>query len=332
MSDDEPIKNPHDRFIRHFLAQIDQVRELVQWQLPADVLQELDLTSITPMKGTFVSRLLREHLSDLVFNVRLTQDDGEALVVLLFEHKSSPDEMTAFQVLRYIVEISHERQRNGHPLCCVIPIVLYHGPQPWNVARTVPELVRVPESLKPFVPQFSLSLIDLSQSSEDDLRQESLFLATMTLLKYILTDELPLRLPDVLRLYRQLLPPATALESLETVLRYIASGTDRISRDELTTIVIQTLKTQGESLMPTIAEQWRQEGVELGMEKGTKQGIAQGIEQGELIGQIRAFQTVLGQVPSQREELKNLSLQELTQMTKTLEDQIDQLNVRKMAD
>ncbi|MEZ6092453.1 MAG: Rpn family recombination-promoting nuclease/putative transposase, partial [Pirellulaceae bacterium] len=256
MTDDGSLPNPHDRFIRHFLAEVDHVRELVKWRLPGEVVKELDLASIEPVKGSFVNRQLRENLSDLVFHVRLAGNDREALVVLLFEHKSSPDEMTPFQVLRYMVEINHERQRNGQPLCCVIPIVLYHGPHQWKVARTVQELVDVPQSLKPFVPQFSMSLIDLSQCSDDELRHESLFLATMMLLKYIKRDELALRLPDVLRLYRQLLPPATALESLEAVLRYIISGTDRITRDGLGTLVTKALQTQGESLMPTIAEQW----------------------------------------------------------------------------
>ncbi len=306
MEDDDSIANPHDRFIRHFLGEVEQVRELIAWQLPAEVIDELDLTSIEPTKQTFVNRLLREQLSDLVFQIRLSSGQ-QGLVVLLFEHKSNPDEMTPFQVLRYIVEICFERVRNGQPLCCVIPIVLYHGERPWTVARTVDQLVDVPDALKRYVPQFTLPLIDLSQRSDDELRGESLFLVTMQLLKYIKREDFPSQLPQILSLYRKLLSPASALEGLEAVLRYIISGTDRIEREELNEIASQVLHAQGESFMPTIAEQLLQEGR----------------EQGELIGEIRAIQRVLGQAPSERESLAKMSLDELRRMSDELTKAVD---------
>lgn len=223
--------------------------------------------------------------------------------------------MTPFQVLRYIVEICQERHRNGEPLCCVIPIVLYHGTRPWRVARSIEELVDVPDSLKSYIPQFSLPLIDLSECSDDELRGKSIFLATMMLLKYIKRDELAAHLPGILKLHYQLLPPATALESLEVVLRYLVNGTDRIAREDLSTLVTQTLQQQGTSLMPTIAEQWLQEGIE--------KGIEQGIEKGELIGEIRAFQAVLGRETSQRDVLTKMPIDKLKQLATELAKAIE---------
>ncbi len=260
---------------------------------------------LAPANQSFVDETLRESLSDLVFNVELASG-GEALVVLLFEHKSSPDEMTPFQVLRYIVGICDERRRNGQPLCCVIPIVLYHGVRQWSVARTLPELIDVPNSLRRYIPQFSMPLIDLSQCTDEDLRGESLFFAHMLLLKYIQRDELPERLPEILRLFGRLLPPATGLESLETILRYLVSGTDRVSREQLRTAITETLRTEGESIMPTIAEQWIQEGIEKGREEG------------ELIGRIRTLQEVLGRKVDTPEELAKLSREDLERVAAEL--------------
>ena len=42
--------------------------------------------------------------------------------------------------------------------------------------------------------------------------------------------------------------------------------------------------------MPTLAEQWLQQGIEKGIEKGIERGTARG----ELIGRIRAYQEILG--------------------------------------
>ena len=124
----------------------------------------------------------------------------------------------------------------------------------------------------------------------------------MLLLKYIQRDELPERLPDILALFRELSEPSTALERFEAVLRYLMSGTDRISRDQLRDIVIHTLQSPGESLMPTIAEQLRQEGR----------------EEGELIGQIRTLEGILGRELSSRETLSALPREELKRMADEL--------------
>ncbi|QDV66580.1 putative transposase [Rosistilla carotiformis] len=310
MSDDA-VNNPHDRFVRRFLGEIDQVRQLVLWRLPPEVVAELDLDTIAPAKQSFVDQTLRESLSDLVFEVALA-GGGEALVVLLFEHKSSPDAMTSFQVLRYIFGVLDQRQRDSLPLRCVIPIVLYHGVRPWNVARSLPELIDAPASLQPYVPSFTMPLIDLSCCTDEELRTESLFFAYMSLLKYIGRDELPERLPELLRLFRRLLPPATGLASLETILRYLVSGTDRVTRDQLRTAVADALRIEGENLMPTIAEQWLKEGIE--------KGVQAGVEKGEWIGRIRTLQEVLSRKVDSVELLMSLQVSELQQLAGDLSE------------
>jgi predicted transposase YdaD len=216
----DSINNPHDRFTRRVLGDIDNVRALIEWRMPDRVLAVLRLDTIRPASQSFVDELLRVGLSDLVFEIGLA-GGNEAYVVFLFEHKSSPDRMTPFQVLRYIVQINEQRVRLGEPLCCVIPLVLYHGPESWNTSRTMRELVGAPSELEDYVPEFGLPLADLSVCSDEELRQESLFLAYMSLLKYIMRDELPERLPEILGVFRRMLPPATAFESLVTILRYL---------------------------------------------------------------------------------------------------------------
>lgn len=301
-TEDDSVYNPHDRFVRRLIGDIHNVRELILWQFPKDVLAVMKLDSIRSAKGSFINKVLREGHSDLVFEVDLA-DERQGFVVLLFEHKSSPDPTTAFQVLRYIVAINEERQRSGDSLSCVIPMVLYHGPQRWNVACSVRDLIDVPDSLRGYIPDFTLPLLDLSQCSDQELREESLFLAHMALLKYIQRDELPQRLPEILGLFRKLLPPATALESLETILRYLATATERVSREDLIATVKQVLKGTGDSIMPTIAEQWKQEGIE--------RGIEQGIERGKVVGRIQTLQEVLGRDVSTVESLAGKSVQQL---------------------
>ncbi|QDV66621.1 putative transposase [Rosistilla carotiformis] len=309
---DDRLKNPHDRFVRRLLGDTDHVRELVRWQLPAEVVAELDLETLVPAKETFVDKTLRGGLSDLVFQVELA-GGGDAFVMLLFEHKSVVDEQAVFQVLRYMVAINEQRQRNGQPLCCVIPLILYHGVRSWDAPRRLPELIHAPAAFRGYIPDFDMPLLDLSGCSDAELRRESVFLAYMTLLKYIRRDELPERLPEILSLFHRLLPPATALESIETILRYLVVGTDRVSRQELVTVFTRVMQSKGASAMPTIAEEWKEEGRQ------------EGRQEGAMIGQVLAYQQFLGRPTSGEEALLAMGADELRALFEQLQAEFQKL-------
>ncbi len=63
----------------------------------------------------------------------------------------------------------------------------------------------------------------------------------------------------------------TGLAYVETVLRYIAGGTDKVTAEELKRAVA-VMFAEGERLMATIAEQW----VEQGREEGRVEGRVEG--------------------------------------------------------
>jgi flagellar biosynthesis/type III secretory pathway protein FliH len=83
-----------------------------------------------------------------------------------------------------------------------------------------------------------------------------------------------------------------------------------VSREQLRTAITETLRTEGESIMPTIAEQWIQEGIE--------KGLQEGIEKGELIGRIRTLQEVLGRKVDTPEVLAKLSREDLKEVAAEL--------------
>lgn len=98
MTDDD-ISNPHDRFVKLTFGQIPTARNFFAQHLPAEVVQELDLESLELSKDSFIDVQLKGSYSDLVFTARLTSN-ADLVVYVLFEHKSRPDRMTPFQLLR----------------------------------------------------------------------------------------------------------------------------------------------------------------------------------------------------------------------------------------
>ena len=126
-----PSSNAHDGFFKTVFGQQENARNFLLSTLPPDLRQCLDLSTLEASSASFVDEQLRQAHSDLLFRTCLA-DGSEAAIYLLFEHKSAADRLTVFQVLRYIVKINEQRLRDQRELCCVIPIVVYHGASPWN--------------------------------------------------------------------------------------------------------------------------------------------------------------------------------------------------------
>ena len=87
------------------------------------------------------------------------------------------------------------------------------------------------------------------------------------LLKHIFSSDLPEKFPGILGLLKDLLNKRNGLEYLETVLRYVASGSDQIGSAEIEESVRQVFKGQGGDIMPTAAEQWIEQGMQQGAVK-----------------------------------------------------------------
>ncbi|HEX5083364.1 MAG TPA: Rpn family recombination-promoting nuclease/putative transposase [Blastocatellia bacterium] len=104
--------NPHDRFFKDLLSRQETAVDFLSNYLPSEIVAALDLTAPEMVKDSFIDEELRQHFSDLLYRVNLKRG-GDALVYILFEHKSSPDEWVAFQLLRYEVRIWESERRNG---------------------------------------------------------------------------------------------------------------------------------------------------------------------------------------------------------------------------
>jgi len=297
-----PIQNPHDSFFKQTFGSVDFTRGFLSQYMASDASLCLDLSSLETAHESFVDDDLRQSHSDLVFTVALV-GGGQAVVYLLFEHKSHPDPLTVFQLLKYIVRINERRLREGLPLCCVIPLVIYHGPTGWNVARSIDELVAVPAALQRYLPQLSMELFDLSGYDDEQLRGEAYLRATLLLLKYIMRDNLPEELDRIFSLFAEIRQQPRGLDCIKLLLSYLIRGTDRVDSQTLRVALGAALQTDGETLMSSLAEQWTQ----LGREEGRQEGR----QEGELVGQIRLLQEVLSLPVATQETLLELDTEQL---------------------
>ena len=265
------IVNPHDKFFKEVLSREEIARDFMIHYLPSDVVDLFDMTSLEIKKDSFVEKGLKEYFSDLLYCVD-TKNGGSSYVYVLFEHKSYPERLISLHLLRYMARIWEQAVKLGDskPLPPVIPVVVYHGRSKWKVGLDFHDLFDLPESLQEYLPDFRYLLCDLTQYSDEEMRGGG---------KHIFAEDLADRLPGILKLLKDLLNKRSGLEYLETLLRYVASGSDQIREEEIECGIKEILREKGGDIMPTLAEQWIEQGIQQGILETSRTALIEVLEE-----------------------------------------------------
>jgi len=272
------IQNPHDAFVKEVFSHKEHAEDFLKNYLPQDICRLIDFDSLTIVKDSFVDEDLKEHFSDLLYEVQLSSRPG--FIYLLFEHKSIPERFTGLQLLRYMVKIwdLYLKQQQEPILPVIIPLVIYNGRRKWTIKTNFSYLFgEIERELNKYIPEFNYLLYDLSPISDEEIKGKVILRATLMALKYLTTSEPGKHLKEIFSLFKDLGRSNTALQYLETLLRYIASASDKIEEEEITEAIKQIEKEA--DIMPTLAEKW----IEQGRIEGQKQGEAQGMIKGMVL-------------------------------------------------
>ena len=104
--------SPHDQFFTYAFSDKENLRDLLNQYLPASVLSNIDLPSLSVTKESYIDEDLRKNHSDLLVTATLKENKGSSavLIYILLEHKAYPDKWTVFQLLKYMVRIWEKQQ------------------------------------------------------------------------------------------------------------------------------------------------------------------------------------------------------------------------------
>ncbi|MDX2277929.1 MAG: Rpn family recombination-promoting nuclease/putative transposase [Saprospiraceae bacterium] len=176
------VHQPHDKYAR-FVLQIKEVAlEMLQFCVPAHILENIDMESLEISETSFVDEDLKEYFSDICYEGKM-QEDLPFRITFILEHKSAvPKYPIMAQLHKYVTNIWSNDIRQNNPLTLTIPIVIYHGERP--LAKESPESLfkGAPKDLLGYVPHFDYVLLDLSQIATERLEQlEFLFLRNILL-------------------------------------------------------------------------------------------------------------------------------------------------------
>ncbi|MDO4719421.1 MAG: Rpn family recombination-promoting nuclease/putative transposase, partial [Peptostreptococcaceae bacterium] len=266
-------------------------RDFLRSYLPKALCENMDFSSLSIQKDSYVDGKLQEYFSDILYRFRL--NGQEAYLYLLFEHKSYPDADTALQLLTYIVQIYQglRKQKRRGLLPPVIPFVFYHGREPWKTGTKFSERIEgyaeLPEEVCRYLPDFEYLLYDLARYPQERLQGEIPLLIFLRMQKSIFAEgeELFRTLSDTLRLLEKLSDKKRKESLFELMIRYLFYARDDVELEEATQEVCAISQERGKQLM-TIAAKLLQEGWEKGKIEGKREGRLEGRLEGKREGRL----------------------------------------------
>lgn len=260
----------HDLSYRAFFAHRRMVQDLLREIVGEQWVERIDLDSGERVDGSYVTPKHEHRESDLVWKFRRKDGAEPVYVYILMEFQSRPDPSMPVRVMGYI-SLFYQRLLAGKPaafwrnLPLVIPVVVYNGWEPWNVAREIGALIDVLDpSAEIYRPRVRYLLVEESAYPLGDLEALSSPVADLFRIETS-RDWLQVQ-ASAQRLQQSLSPEESSLRQafgtwlLKVILPRLGAPPEEIS-DKLTLEEVNTMLAESiDRWNREIREEGRQEG------------------------------------------------------------------------
>jgi len=263
------IQNPHDKTFRSIFATKEYAADCIKVALPREIMESLDLDSLTSESETFIDEELKEYQTDLLFSLT-TKRQLPLKIYLLFEHKAYPDKKIQVQLLSYLARIYSTMPQ----LVPVIPLVFYHGKSKWQIPRDFASsfnLARNDRGLyQKYLPAFQYELLDLQSTDLDGM------IISLTLKSILYTFQNIWQIDDAehltkwMSLLKDLSQITTATALIERLLLYIYSVKE-IKPETIAQAALHLQAPDLKEIVMTTAEILIQQGMHQGAREKARQ-------------------------------------------------------------
>ena len=209
-----------------------------------------------------------------------TIDSRTALLYVLIEHKSSPDRKIGFQLLRYMVEILKQWEKE-HPkwkrLPAIVPFVFYHGSDTWRIPNEFLHLVDAEEDWRPYLLNFRFPVLDLGEIPDKQLSRDCRVYAWLLAMKYATREGEQLTI-------RELLVEALRgdPEDLRPILYYLVQT--YVYDEQTLRNMIRAVRPEEEA---TMMSQFAQDIRKTARQEALREGRMEGLREGEARGEAK---------------------------------------------
>ncbi len=272
------IVNKHDAMFKEVFSQKGIAKNFLENNIPKEALDIIDIDNIELARDSFENEELKGAFSDLIYSTKINGKD--AYICFLYEHKSYRDKLTAFQLNKYILEIWIEiiQKQGKEELPIILPLVVYHGPENWNIKTDlrdmIPDFYSLPDYFQERIPVFKYDLYNIGKAGEDVFEKYTKLTAMMlTAFKFSHEKDVEIVLEKFLLVTQDAVEEEGIDELIYFIriyLNYIQQTHIDVSEDEL---IEKIEKIEGrEAIKVSILDKIEEKGMEKGIEKGMEKG------------------------------------------------------------
>ncbi len=339
---------PHDSSSKLIFGNAELCSQFLRNYMDIPLLKNVRAEDIEDVTERYVPMFTEERNSDTVKRVKISENNTFYFVSLI-EHKTKVDYNVSMQLLRYMVYIwedyerEMERKKKGisktkdfrYPP--ILPIVYYEGAGKWTAPCNIRDRIFCEQAFEPFTPAFFYKLVQLNAYSIEELVSKNDELSLLMLVNR-LQDSDESRKLNLPKDYLKDLSEHSTDELLDIIARVTASMLRHldIPEDEVTGFTEQVKERKMAELFENFVNnvdmsslykialersKWRatQEGEAKGREIGLAEGEAKGREIGLAEGEAKGREIGLAEGEAKgREEGQSQGEEYFAKLTRIL--------------
>jgi predicted transposase/invertase (TIGR01784 family) len=169
------IVGQHDLSYRLFFSHQRMIQDLLREIVGERWVERIDFDSGVVVNRSFVSTEHENRESDLIWKFQRNDGGEPVFVYVLMEFQSRPDPSMPVRLMGYVALFYQELMKDQpvagwKNLPLVIPMVIYNGKEPWNVARDLGSMIGgLDPSAEIYRPQLRYLLVDESKYPREEL-------------------------------------------------------------------------------------------------------------------------------------------------------------------
>ncbi|WP_052501683.1 Rpn family recombination-promoting nuclease/putative transposase [Thiomicrospira microaerophila] len=171
----DSTEHSHDRGYKFLFSHKELVQELIEGFAPAELVTNLDFSSLQKENGSFITPAMKKRDSDVVWSAKLKGSEQDVYLYLMLEFQSEVDLSMPVRMLQYVAALYDDLNKQKRlsfktGLPPVFPVVLYNGQLKWTAKHQMADLYRnLPDYLKPYQPQLHYYLIDEERIPDEQI-------------------------------------------------------------------------------------------------------------------------------------------------------------------
>jgi len=275
----------HDSLFKQVFSHCHEVLHFIKGSFPESFTAKMNLQTLSLSNTSYITRGLQKYYSDVVYDCMYGQQNP-IKIVFLFEHKTEVPEYPHLQLLQYMVNAWNTLwQKQKQKLIPIIPVVVYHGLEKWEVKPFHSFFENIDEDIKYFIPLVNYKLIDLRITSDEEINEkyESVKLRISLLqMRHIYDLRKSLMfLKIVWYELNKMLKDDPELEFFEALYVHLLKATGH-KPEEVEEIVENFNDDEGETIMGTIEKLFKHH-KDIGKQEGRLEGEVAGIDKSIII-------------------------------------------------